>query len=57
MPKKTNSLADALRGSAQPEPSPKRPQGKRGQRDGSTRLARPSHQFLILGRLINSEWI
>ena len=38
MPRKTNSLADALRGSAQPEPSPKRPQGKRGQRDGSTRL-------------------
>ncbi len=38
MPRKTNSLADALQGSAQPEPSPKRPQEKRGQRDGSTRL-------------------
>ena len=25
MPRKTNSLADALRGSVQPEPAPKRP--------------------------------
>ena len=38
MTKKTNSLADAVRGSAQPDPAPKRPQGKRGQRDGTTRL-------------------
>ena len=38
MPRKTNSLADALRGSVQPEPEPKRPGGNRGQGDGSTRL-------------------
>ena len=38
MPRKTNSLADALRGSVQPEPEPKRPGENRGQEDGSTRL-------------------
>ena len=53
MPRKTNSLADALRSSVQPEPEPKRPQGKRGQRDGNTRLVgahfpEPVHRQLRL---------
>lgn len=38
MPKKTNSLANALWDSTQPDPFPRRQQGKTVQRDGSTRL-------------------
>ena len=51
MPRKTNSLADALRGSVQPEPSPKRPLEKRGQRDGTTRLVGAHFPEPVRGQL------
>ena len=38
MPRKTNSLADALRVSTPPEPSPRQPHGERVVRGEGTRL-------------------